>query len=626
MKSISAIARDILELPLLKRELIEAANRKRTYVLRSAMAAILLVVFLLLFFDLRSYRNAYRMLGTGGEIAMVLVATNLFAIYILLPVMTCGAISGEREKQTLSLLLITRLSPARLVAEKLLSALLPLAQFMLITLPILGVAYLLGGITLKQTIGSVMILIMAAIQVASVAIFCSSLLRSGTTSFWAVYLTLAALALVPPCIAGILDELRLLPRIQIFPAYVPLREQLYIPFVAFLACIEMFQRDQGGLLDLMMIAWPPILVSTLMLVGSVFAVGRLHSEKGLANPNFKQILAGPIRFLAQKLRLSKLRGLATRIPQPWLQTIRRRLPTNTAIGNREIAATMLARWPLFAFLAGAFFVLTILMSHELRRASSWYEFFVGCEIFGTIVSLLMVASVASRMFAAERERQTLDSLLTTPVSNHELISEKQAATNRCILLIMGFFAYLVLLNFLGMMFRFMTPSGWFNIESQYRRFTYDQLGFLQSRIFIVVAMFLHLYLYLHIAKWIATGWGLYLHSQLKAMLASILSLLALSLGPVALLTIIMLAVDARPRTFPFWYFSSPAIVYGLTLVGELDDIIRDLGTEHAFAYWSVIFLNLILYFGVFWIIRVWVLRKFPAFLGRIDTQHTETPS
>ena len=136
MKSISAIARDILELPLLKRELIEAANRKRTYVLRSAMAAILLVVFLLLFFDLRSYRNAYRMLGTGGEIAMVLVATNLFAIYILLPVMTCGAISGEREKQTLSLLLITRLSTARLVAEKLLSALLPLAQFMLITLPI----------------------------------------------------------------------------------------------------------------------------------------------------------------------------------------------------------------------------------------------------------------------------------------------------------------------------------------------------------------------------------------------------------------------------------------------------------------------------------------------------------
>ena len=53
-----------------------------------------------------------------------------------------------------------------------------------------------------------------------------------------------------------------------------------------------------------------------------------------------------------------------------------------------------------------------------------------------IVSLLMVIGVTCRTFAAERERQTLDLLLTTPMSNRELLREKLSAANRTALFLL----------------------------------------------------------------------------------------------------------------------------------------------------------------------------------------------
>ena len=108
-----------LELPLLKRELIENSQRKRTYILRVLMAVVLMLI-LLFFYSIKimQAQTVLGIIGSGRELALVLLITDLVAIYALLPAMACSAISTEREKQTLALILISRIGPGTLVAEK----------------------------------------------------------------------------------------------------------------------------------------------------------------------------------------------------------------------------------------------------------------------------------------------------------------------------------------------------------------------------------------------------------------------------------------------------------------------------------------------------------------------------
>ena len=136
-------------MPLLKRELIENSHKKRTYVLRILVALIFMLIMLLFYSEqIARYNSVLQIMGRGRELAAVLLVCNLVAIYVLLPAMACSAISSEREKQTLALILITRITPGGLIAEKFLSRLVPMLALMLITLPMLSIAYLLGYLPL----------------------------------------------------------------------------------------------------------------------------------------------------------------------------------------------------------------------------------------------------------------------------------------------------------------------------------------------------------------------------------------------------------------------------------------------------------------------------------------------
>ena len=136
-------------MPLLKRELIENSHKKRTYVLRILVALIFMLIMLLFYSEqIARYSSVLQIMGRGRELAAVLLVCNLVAIYVLLPAMACSAISSEREKQTLALILITRITPGGLIAEKFLSRLVPMLALMLITLPMLSIAYLLGYLPL----------------------------------------------------------------------------------------------------------------------------------------------------------------------------------------------------------------------------------------------------------------------------------------------------------------------------------------------------------------------------------------------------------------------------------------------------------------------------------------------
>ena len=100
-------------LPLLAKEMVEQANRRRTYWQRLIYAIALFGFWLLWLWEM--YRSSgaghLRILGEGHVLFTVVVGVQLAAVFLFLPAMLEGAITQEKENNTLQLLLITHLRP-----------------------------------------------------------------------------------------------------------------------------------------------------------------------------------------------------------------------------------------------------------------------------------------------------------------------------------------------------------------------------------------------------------------------------------------------------------------------------------------------------------------------------------
>jgi ABC-type transport system involved in multi-copper enzyme maturation permease subunit len=179
-----------LGLPLLMRELTEQATRGRHYVLRTLFATLLLILGVIYLGDqLASGGNQGSMwsLGNGPNLFNRVILIEAFGILIFLPAMTCGAIAGEKERNTLSVLLTTRLEPATIVLEKLLSRLFLIFTLMLLSLPLMTVAYSLGGLSLDYMLECIAWLAGMSVLIASLSLMCSAWCGSTVSAFFMTY-------------------------------------------------------------------------------------------------------------------------------------------------------------------------------------------------------------------------------------------------------------------------------------------------------------------------------------------------------------------------------------------------------------------------------------------------------
>lgn len=119
-----------------------------------------------------------------------------FALIVLIaPAMTAGAISGERERQTLDLLLVTNTGAFKIVLGKLLDGFLFLVVLVLSSAPFLSLVFLTGGIEPMEVVRTLLFLIVCAFAALSVGIFASSLFKRTAAAAVAAYLILFAIGL-----------------------------------------------------------------------------------------------------------------------------------------------------------------------------------------------------------------------------------------------------------------------------------------------------------------------------------------------------------------------------------------------------------------------------------------------
>jgi len=610
-----------LELPLLKRELIENSHKKRTYVLRILVALIFMLVMLVFYAEeIARHNNVLQVMGRGRDLAAVLLVCNLVAIYLLQPAMACSAISSEREKQTLSLILITRITPGGLIAEKFLSRLVPMIALMLITLPMLSIAYLLGGLRLESVFAALLGLFTAAVQVNSTAIMCSALFRTAMEAFWATYLLFAIMGLGPV----VLNEIGLLPRINWFPMVGS--DAISATFVLFLGMSVGAIQGFASTWEVFFTSLPPLTVAAIMLVISRFAI--VHSSQD-APLNFQSFakLARRVASFAFRLATLPFRRLFRRIagtPQTtaplWSDDSRpvRPFPSVRPVAWRERQISALSGWRLHVTILGAvLFCEWCWLWAEARSSYITEEICVVMDIGLFIVCLLMVIGVTCRTFSSERERQTLDLLLTTPLTNRDLLHQKLAAANRTTLFLLVpifFTAITHLLVGRVCMYEARTSVHYYSVHDA---FLFQTNWWKAWR--YLFGTFSHVTLYMILVKWVAVYFSLRLNSQMKAMLGTLISIVGLCIVPAMLSLLLMILLGTNPDSaeLPIWYLSSPAIIYGFNEVHEFHEIFRS-GWWPRSEYFTLL-ANLAIYGTLALAIRTFVIWRLPSLLNRLDT-------
>lgn len=116
-------------------------------------------------------------------------------IMFIAPALTSGAISGEREKQTLDLLLSTKMSPFSIIIGKLMASISHILLLIIASLPVFSIVFLFGGISEIEILQLFGYYIITAVTFGAIGIFFSTLFKKTAVSNALSYGTIGILCI-----------------------------------------------------------------------------------------------------------------------------------------------------------------------------------------------------------------------------------------------------------------------------------------------------------------------------------------------------------------------------------------------------------------------------------------------
>ncbi len=122
-------------------------------------------------------------------------------VAFLAPMATAGAISLEREKQTLEMLAATPITSVAIVVGKLLSALIYVWLLIAASIPLTAVVFVFGGVAPDDLLHGYLVLIITALGLGAFGLLCSSLVKrtqaaSAITIFGVLALSIGSLFVI----------------------------------------------------------------------------------------------------------------------------------------------------------------------------------------------------------------------------------------------------------------------------------------------------------------------------------------------------------------------------------------------------------------------------------------------
>jgi ABC-2 type transport system permease protein len=197
--------------PIFGKELVVASRRRRNYVLRFVYIG-LLTLFLIFFWaeEIQTggsalYR-ASRMSEAGKSMVAMVVWFQFIMCQLVAIVMLSTSISDEIYHKTLGVLMTTPINSFQIVAGKLLSKLLQLIILIAISLPLLAIVRIFGGVPWEFVLCGLCLTLATAVFLGSISLFFSICCRRAYVTIIISFLVVGVIFGLVPLLAAMYFE------------------------------------------------------------------------------------------------------------------------------------------------------------------------------------------------------------------------------------------------------------------------------------------------------------------------------------------------------------------------------------------------------------------------------------
>jgi ABC-type transport system involved in multi-copper enzyme maturation permease subunit len=398
-----------LDWPLLGKELLEQAARKQMYVIRVTYALVLFGAFCI-YYTRHLAEGPVLALGRGLAPFNFLVAAQLVTIFLFLPPLMAGALAQEKERETLGLLFLTDLTPWELILQKYVGRLIPMLTLLFLSLPLLAVAYSLGGVSVSMLYFSAATLFLTCLWVGALALECSA--HEATTFQALVRCWGICLAFVMCCSMGPFPFLLRSPM-----RYGP-------PSGLSFFVVPMFFSTTGSLLmTLLFLVRAKQILETRAFVQRRNPFGHQFKQLDQYWKDLRKLLRAILRKRDQEAYADAeqvvQRGLGALYDQrAW------------SLGGYLMARMQIPNVLAFAIIFGVIVLIALVANIMLDPKSGGAFVVVVGGLW--ILALLTVPIQSANAVASERINERLAAILTTPLTAREILDEWLAPIGRWI--------------------------------------------------------------------------------------------------------------------------------------------------------------------------------------------------
>lgn len=539
---------------LASKEFREQSARKRTYVIRTVYAVLAFGGAFFLSFEQLRHVQAMGMdaLGQGRELFSTFCVIQFVGIYLFTPAMTCSLLTSEKERDTFSLLMLTRLNPWGLVLGKLISRVVPMLLFASLSMPLCAFAYSLGGVDQAAIVTVIYVMCLAVLQCAALGVMCSAIFRTTVGAFIASYLFGFMLLFGLP----LLDELfrysyslnQTLSSIFGGTDFLGFRDSdttamFFAPYLVFkrpwIASSSIWLRVLQSL---------PIIVSiiSMLYIARYFVIRRAFAQpRNLLLSLFRLVdrlfVKANDRFGGGVVLTKRDTNLPDNDPIAWRETTKRTMGT--------------LRY-LIRILVGLEFPVAFVCGISVSLDNGKTESVSVLLIILWIISLLLLSASSASLVSKERSHQTLDVLLTTPMTNRQILRQKFIGVRRLMLVLSIPFMTIFLFE---SWLKTTIPS----LASNTDRYSRSPIDHGTAVMVYFVGSAATTFIYFHFVAMIAALIGLKTRSQSKAIFATLGTIVGWCVLPLLVLMPMRFSLGIDEETLKYLSLISPASIVPL---------------------------------------------------------------
>ena len=421
--------------PVLFYDIMRQVRKPRFFWLRFGYATTISVVLVWVYFFWWQEMNREHMEGVPiREVAnfaygffTTFLTIQFILVALLTPAYTAGAIAEEKERKTLEFLLATDLRNREIVFGKLASRVGTLVLLLIAGMPILSLVQFFGGVDPDMLIAGFASLFISLLSIAAVSMYCSITVKKARDAIALTY--------------------------SIMIAY------LVVSALAFALKFEQFANDQGVLFGYTVTLGDFVDVfamgNTFISVGrieeSIFMGGAVTADIIVQVLKEYAIFHGIVIFACLLFGVTRLRSVALKQSYGEVRRISKRerlAPRRPVVGNEAmlwkeifvepgLGSSLLFKFVLYLLMIVSFIPVVInswdlwenlLFDGPFWTRDRWDDFgrqtHEWVMAVGTAVACLMFLVVGVRAagsVSGERDKQTFESLMTTPLSSGQIL-------------------------------------------------------------------------------------------------------------------------------------------------------------------------------------------------------------